>query len=88
MKVLMLMWQDEEQKMLKKKFVKGGKENVSEALKTLIKTTPQQVKDAVLYKWLKYQQMIYLSKVMVYRRVMHKIGFPNRDAHICYMMEY
>lgn len=37
----MLMWQEEEAKMLKKKSTKGGKENVSEALKTLIKTTPQ-----------------------------------------------
>jgi hypothetical protein len=74
--------------MLKKKSDKGGKDNISEALKTLIRTTPQQVKEAVLHKWLKYQQMIYLSKVMMYRRAIHKIGFPNRDSHICYLMEY
>ena len=84
----MLMWQEEEQKMMKKKSVKGSKDNISEALKTLIKTTPQEVKEAVILKWLKYQSMIYLSKVMVYRRAIHKIGFPNRNAHICYMMEY
>ena len=49
------MWHEEESKMLKKKFVKGGsKDNVSEALKTLIRTTPQLVKDCVIHKWLKY----------------------------------
>jgi hypothetical protein len=77
--------------MLKKKSDKGGKDNISEAfkaLKTLIRTTPQQVKEAVLHKWLKYQQMIYLSKVMMYRRAIHKIGFPNRDSHICFLLEY
>ena len=50
----MIMWSEEEAKMLKKKSVKGGKEIVSEALKTLIRSTPQQVKDAVIHKWLKY----------------------------------
>jgi hypothetical protein len=40
--------------MMKKKSVKGSKDNISEALKTLIKTTPQEVKEAVILKWLKY----------------------------------
>ena len=50
----MILWNEQEEYMLQKKFHKGRKDNITEALKTLIRATPLQVKENVIHKWLKY----------------------------------
>lgn len=53
-------------------------------MQALIEATPQEVKDAIIKKWLRYQQQVHTCKVMIYRKTMMINGYPNPQCEFAY----
>lgn len=59
---------------------------MTKAMCTLVEATPQSVKDAVIFKWLRYMKQMYTSRVMAFRKTMMKIGYPDFESQYTYMV--
>lgn len=66
---------------------KGSKESVSKAMQTLIESTPQSVKEAVIYKWLRYQKHVFLTRVMIFRKTLLLWGFPDKECYLTFKIK-
>lgn len=63
---------------------KSSNKQVSQSLKKAIEHIPEVVKQAVIHKYLKYMKMIFMSKVMVYRKTIHRLGFKDFECMYAY----
>jgi hypothetical protein len=70
--VLEWMWTEMITQIAKQKH-RGKNDLKPEALKAI----PAEVRQAVIYKWLRYCKQVYTSKVMLYRKSVRQIGFPD-----------
>lgn len=71
MAVLDLLWVEEEVKILKKK---AAKSSATGKLQVAIRSMPTTVKNAVLTKWLQYMNHLYMSRLMLFRRIIHRLN--------------
>lgn len=65
------MWDEEAFKLIKKK----GKGSLTDSMKQAVRMIPEKVKWGVIEKWLRYQQLAYMSKVMIFRKTLYLTGF-------------
>lgn len=55
-------------------------------MQTLIKNLDPAVRDAVIHKYLRYMDQIFISKCMLYRKSLMRNGFPSMQHYQIYKM--
>ena len=78
---MLWLWKDREQELL---VAKTKKDAVPKQVQTLIKTLDPAVRDAVIHKYMRYMDQVFLSKAMLYRKSMMINGYPSNEQYTIY----